>query len=106
MLQEEGHFPRLLQHIQEHPYFKSLPVGVYESSRINMWTTIRIDVPRSTFYRHEQKYRLYAQSTMGSQEARGDPIFYVPTKSAGVRIPELEKLHGARRLTVRIAYRD
>lgn len=95
LLLQELNLPQFLQHLYQHPLFAThTALDVDEGSRINIWSTLRIKIPPSTFYRTEQLIRIYAQPGIRGEEARCDPVFYVPTQTAGVRIPKLETLHG------------
>lgn len=80
--------------MRAHPYFQALPIDVNDAARIHIWTMLRVTVPGSTYYRHQETYRIYSQPPLGKQAARADPILYLPTNSNRIRVPESESLHG------------
>lgn len=88
-------FPKFLQHLQEHPYYSSRSIAVDSNTPLSIWNCLTLQTSGFSYCLTEKKTRLYTQSEIDGKEKRWDPIFYVPTKSAGVRNPELEVLHGA-----------
>jgi hypothetical protein len=96
LVQYNNQLPEPLRHMGKHPYFRSLPLHVNESTRINTWASVRIRIPTSKFYCKELIQRVYAQLSQNCQEAQCDTIFYVPTDSPGVQVPELETIQCTR----------
>ncbi|KAG9089800.1 hypothetical protein FRC06_001389 [Ceratobasidium sp. 370] len=92
-------FPKFLQHLRNHPYFATLPFDIHAETQLDIWTMVRLTVPKSHFCPTERKCRLYSDpgldDTKGRQR-RWDSIFYLPTGSLSRRIPESEVIHVGR----------
>jgi hypothetical protein len=93
-LVQQLQFPKFIQHLREHPYFTTLSIHIDARTTLNVWNTLRVTVPASTYYPTETTLRLDAYSGLSGRKSRWSPIFYVPTSSVGVRVRELETLHG------------
>ncbi|KAG9088843.1 hypothetical protein FS749_001827 [Ceratobasidium sp. UAMH 11750] len=89
-------FPKLLQHLQAHPYFTSLPIRIHGGTQISLWNILRVHVPASLYSPTETIERIHCHSGLDKKtpEKRSDAIFYLPTTSPiRIRVPEEETLH-------------
>ncbi|QRV79933.1 beige protein [Ceratobasidium sp. AG-Ba] len=87
-------FPKLLQHMQAHPYFANLPRNIFPETQLNVWKLLYLTVPASQFYPKPRKYRVFSHSGLEENTIkRWDAIFYIPTRNQGWRDVELEHLH-------------
>ncbi|KAG9091599.1 hypothetical protein FS749_016423 [Ceratobasidium sp. UAMH 11750] len=89
-------FPKLLQHLQAHPYFASIPIQIHGGTQISLWNILRVHVPASLYSPTETIERIHCHSGLDKKtpEKRSDAIFYLPTTSPiRIRVPEEEILH-------------
>ncbi|QRV99076.1 hypothetical protein RhiJN_27095 [Ceratobasidium sp. AG-Ba] len=89
-------FPKFLQHLQQHPYFATLPIRLTPATLVNVWKLIYITTPTSPYCPTGRVCRIFSHSGLEEKNPRRwDSAFYIKTNSEiTIRTPELERIHG------------
>ncbi|KAG9092718.1 hypothetical protein FRC06_011821 [Ceratobasidium sp. 370] len=94
-IMRELEIPKFIHHLRDHPYLGGLPIVIDESSRINIWTQMKLRIPPSIYHNTIDESRVSSHPAINHPGAiQQDAIFYVPTNKPGQRIPEAEVMHG------------
>ncbi|QRV97702.1 hypothetical protein RhiJN_25721 [Ceratobasidium sp. AG-Ba] len=88
-------FPKFLQHLQQHPYFATLPIRITPATLVNIWKLIYVTTPASPYCTTERVCRIFSHSGLEEKNPRRwDAAFYIKTNSEiSVRTPETEVIH-------------